>query len=122
MSFLVDYQSDTGVSSWPLWFRPPDSNDAAAVHLAPGDGVFYRGRELIHFRHALPACGKPVASVVDRNSKVAASQETATSAFAPAPIHYHNQTPNPGLSDFQARSTARDAEIFWRAGRDLVPT
>lgn len=38
------------------WDKYSDENTAGtAVHLANGDGLVYKGRELVHYRHALPA-------------------------------------------------------------------
>jgi hypothetical protein len=57
LSLLVDYipQSD-GASAWPLFMehaRMPGVG--GAVHLSVGDAVMYRGREVVHYREALPA-------------------------------------------------------------------
>lgn len=69
ISFQVDYEPepDGHVSPWalcvePLGEKPKDEmgwhvidpNAAKAIHLASGDGLFYKGCELIHYRHALP--------------------------------------------------------------------
>jgi hypothetical protein len=78
ISFQVDYEPEPsdGVSPWPLFVEPiqrdgetpadgiifawdnmdhrKDGN-ATAVYLANGDGLFYRGRDLVHYRYALPA-------------------------------------------------------------------
>lgn len=75
-SFQVDYQPETEnhLSPWALYlstrelpanngsgifkwddFLPDESlEDTRAVYLASGDSLAYRGRELIHYRYALP--------------------------------------------------------------------
>jgi hypothetical protein len=57
ISLLVDYEPDpAGASGWPLFLQDPAAPDAVtAADLGPGDAVFYRGRELVHYRTALPA-------------------------------------------------------------------
>jgi hypothetical protein len=40
-------------TGWPLRFTFDDGRDVAA-DLAPGDAVLYHGREVTHYRHALP--------------------------------------------------------------------
>ncbi|MEO8442706.1 MAG: hypothetical protein ABI547_09480, partial [Betaproteobacteria bacterium] len=56
ISLLVDYMPDpNGPCGWPLFLENPAiTAKAHAADLGVGDGVFYRGRELIHFRHPLP--------------------------------------------------------------------
>jgi hypothetical protein len=56
LSLLLDYEPEPeGPSPWPLLLRRPDSNAGPTpVHQAPGDGLWYRGRELLHSRDALP--------------------------------------------------------------------
>jgi len=56
ISFLVDYSPDPdGPCGWPLYLENPRTSEAiVAADLAIGDGVFYRGREVFHHRHALP--------------------------------------------------------------------
>jgi hypothetical protein len=56
ISLLIDYAPDPGdVSPWPLWLGLEDAphRRAAAIDLGRGDGLFYRGTELSHWRHAL---------------------------------------------------------------------
>ncbi|HXJ84034.1 MAG TPA: hypothetical protein VMS64_35790 [Candidatus Methylomirabilis sp.] len=57
ISLLVDYDPDPdGPCGWPLYLENPRTPDAvAAADLAIGDGAFYRGQEVFHYRHALPA-------------------------------------------------------------------
>ena len=75
ISFQVDYHPEppNDVSPWTLYVEPlvhdgplpeqgvgkswddVDMQAAAAVHLANGDGLFYKGRELVHYRTELPA-------------------------------------------------------------------
>jgi hypothetical protein len=75
ISFQVDYEPepDDQISPWAIYVEPlehdgplPSSGvsrswdqtnieSAAALHLANGDGLFYKGRELVHYRQALPA-------------------------------------------------------------------
>ena len=57
ISLLTDYVPDpAGPCGWPLFMQNPGLPGAAhAADLGVGDGVFYRGRELIHYRHPLPA-------------------------------------------------------------------
>jgi hypothetical protein len=56
ISFLVDYSPDPdGPCGWPLYLENPQAPEAmVAADLAIGDGVFYLGREVYHYRHALP--------------------------------------------------------------------
>src|SRR5205085_12676542 len=76
ISLQVDYYPEPldGISPWPLFlepFVPPKDASASdrrfeqsefksddelkrAVHLANGDGLLYKGRELVHYRNALP--------------------------------------------------------------------
>ncbi|MBK8146739.1 MAG: hypothetical protein IPK58_00595 [Acidobacteria bacterium] len=76
ISFQVDYfpEPDNHISPWGLFLEPPDfdadgpfefdckefpaANQAEdkniAVYLKSGDGLIYKGRELIHYRYALP--------------------------------------------------------------------
>ena len=54
ISLLLDYTPEPDdVSPWPLYLGAPGS--AVPVSLGLGDGLVYRGRELTHFRKALPA-------------------------------------------------------------------
>lgn len=75
ISFQVDYlpEPENQLSPWGLFLKPPDfpvdgafiydseefpanseSEDKnTAVYLASGDGLFYKGRELIHYRYPL---------------------------------------------------------------------
>lgn len=79
ISFQVDYQPDPpgGISPWAIYVTPLQNHDELespgeritlaecerqaaaaspmAVNLANGDGLFYMGRELIHYRNELPA-------------------------------------------------------------------
>lgn len=56
ISLLVDYVPDPdGPCGWPLFLEDPTLPDAAyAADLGIGDAVFYRGRELMHYREPLP--------------------------------------------------------------------
>lgn len=79
LSLQVDYQPRPAgdVSPWPIFLEPlPDASQLGkigvsmeweqlpsrnggssveGVYLASGDGLIYKGRELVHYRHALPA-------------------------------------------------------------------
>ena len=57
ISLLADYVPDSGgPCGWPLHLENPAAPDTVgAVDLAVGDCVFYRGRELAHYRQPLPA-------------------------------------------------------------------
>src|SRR5262249_30151582 len=53
ISFLVDFRPEpAGMSQWPLYLDFPGA-EPVAVHQAPGDGVFYQGARVPHFRKAL---------------------------------------------------------------------
>lgn len=76
ISFQVDYlpEPENGVSPWGLYVSPlkegqfekinfsweefPEDNstnqEVTKIHLKNGDGVVYKGRELIHYRYKLP--------------------------------------------------------------------
>lgn len=77
ISFQIDYlpEQDNHISPWGLFvWRPDDAEEEEAlnyfskefpanseaedknpvVYLASGDGIVYKGRELIHYRYALP--------------------------------------------------------------------
>ncbi len=56
ISFQVDYEPETpdGISPWAIFLDSPETGPVE-LHLANGDGLFYKGRELVHYRHALPA-------------------------------------------------------------------
>lgn len=58
VSLLVDYQPEPDdLSPWPLWLSRDDvapRSGATAIRQALGDGLVYRGTELVHFRDALP--------------------------------------------------------------------
>jgi hypothetical protein len=56
ISLLADYLPDPdGPCGWPLFMEHPRSPDTVgAVDLSIGDAVLYRGRELLHYRYALP--------------------------------------------------------------------
>jgi hypothetical protein len=56
LSLLVDYAPDPdGPCGWPLYLEDPSAPDMrVAADLALGDTLFYRGRELVHYRDALP--------------------------------------------------------------------
>jgi hypothetical protein len=62
-SFQLDYQPEPsdGISPWPLYLssRPPsdrrvDTKSDRAIQLANGSFLAYKGRELVHYRTALP--------------------------------------------------------------------
>ena len=57
ISLLVDYDPEPeGPCGWPLYLENPRAPDAiVAADLAIGDGAFYRGQDVFHYRHALPA-------------------------------------------------------------------
>ncbi len=77
ISFQVDYEPEPpdDLSPWALYVDPlqwegelttggvrlnwdeyPDEKTAGAgIHLASGDGLIYKGRELVHYRYGLPA-------------------------------------------------------------------
>lgn len=75
ISFQVDYfpEQEGNISPWGLFVRDPEFESGTvdlseefpaasesedpntAVYLASGDGVIYKGRELIHYRYPLPA-------------------------------------------------------------------
>jgi len=57
ISLLVDYSPDPkGLSGWPLILENPAKQQLAfAADLAIGDALFYKGRQLVHHRPALPA-------------------------------------------------------------------
>jgi len=77
ISFQVDYEPEPpgNLSPWALYVDPfewsgdlpangvhlswdkysDEKTAGTAVHLANGDGLIYKGRELVHYRHALPA-------------------------------------------------------------------
>jgi hypothetical protein len=56
ISLLVDYSPEPdGPCGWPLYLENPSRPEATvAADLAMGDGAFYRGQEVFHYRHALP--------------------------------------------------------------------
>lgn len=55
LSLTIDAQpSAARDAAWPLCLQLPDGRTARFL-LAPGDGLLFRGRELAHFREALPA-------------------------------------------------------------------
>jgi len=56
ISFLADYTPEPNdISPWPLFVKPKGSRAAATpAHLGIGDGVVYKGCELLHYREALP--------------------------------------------------------------------
>lgn len=55
ISFLADYIPEpNGPSGWPLFLDNPRLHVTSAADLAVGDAVFYRGRELAHYRDPLP--------------------------------------------------------------------
>ena len=56
ISLLVDYSPEPdGACGWPLYLEDPRTPETiAAADLAVGDGVFYRGRAIFHYRDALP--------------------------------------------------------------------
>lgn len=56
ISLLVDYSPEPdGPCGWPLFLEHPSlPGGGAAVDLGIGDAVFYRGRQLAHYRDRLP--------------------------------------------------------------------
>ena len=71
ISFQVDYTPENSdkISPWSLYVEPAGEKNfgweivakegefdekRTAVNLANGDGLFYKGRELVHYRYALP--------------------------------------------------------------------
>ena len=56
ISLLTDYSPDPdGPSPWPLFLEHPRlPGGVVAADLGIGDAVFYRGRELVHYRDPLP--------------------------------------------------------------------
>jgi hypothetical protein len=56
VALLVDYVPEaSGPCPWPLFLEPADrATPPVAIHLTPGEVLIYRGRQLFHFRHALP--------------------------------------------------------------------
>jgi hypothetical protein len=56
ISFQVDYQpaGPDERSPWAI-FLESETTVPAALYLSNGDGLFYKGRQLVHYRHALPA-------------------------------------------------------------------
>jgi hypothetical protein len=55
MSLLIDYSPEPdGACGWPLFLEDPALPDSAvAADLGLGDAVFYRGRQLVHYRDPL---------------------------------------------------------------------
>ena len=56
ISLLVDYSPEPeGPCGWPLFLEDSDQpENRAAADLGVGDVVFYRGRQLVHYRDRLP--------------------------------------------------------------------
>jgi len=56
ISLLIDYAPEPdGPCGWPLFLETPDAaGGVAAADLGLGDAVFYRGRQLAHYRDRLP--------------------------------------------------------------------
>jgi len=57
ITFAVDYQPDPGpgrANPWPLYLET-DAGEVTEVRQQLGDGLVYKGRELWHYRDALPA-------------------------------------------------------------------
>jgi hypothetical protein len=55
VSLQVDYDpAPRRTSPWPLWMHPK-GKEPVPIHLAAGEALFYKGRELPHFRHPLPS-------------------------------------------------------------------
>ena len=51
---LIDYSPEPDAESpWPLWLDA--KHGPIAIHQRLGDTLIYRGRELPHYRHQLPA-------------------------------------------------------------------
>ena len=57
MSLLMDYSPEPdGPCGWPLFLEHPQKPESRlAADLAIGDAAVYRGREVFHYRDALPA-------------------------------------------------------------------
>ena len=57
ISLLADYSPEpSGPSGWPLFLeKPGEPKSTFAADLCIGDALFYKGRELVHFRQPLPA-------------------------------------------------------------------
>jgi len=56
ISIQIDYSPEpNGATGWPLFLENTLPRAVDAVNLGLGDGVIYKGRELAHYRHALPA-------------------------------------------------------------------
>jgi len=55
ISLQIDYRPEPhGPTGWPLYLENPGRPEAAvAADLGLGDAVFYRGREVAHYRHPL---------------------------------------------------------------------
>jgi hypothetical protein len=56
ISLLVDYVPEPdGPCGWPLFLKNPETPDRRiAADLGLGDAIFYRGRQLVHYREKLP--------------------------------------------------------------------
>jgi hypothetical protein len=57
LSLLIDYSPERqGPCGWPLYLEHPRAPESRlAADLALGDAAVYRGREIYHYRDALPA-------------------------------------------------------------------
>ncbi|WP_143229780.1 hypothetical protein [Actinophytocola xanthii] len=54
VSIAVDFEpAPAGPTGWPLWLVTEEGPVPIDQHL--GDGLFFRGRQLPHYRHPLPA-------------------------------------------------------------------
>ena len=54
VSILLDHSPEPeDTSSWPIYLRPPGASAAVPVSLGLGEAVFYRGREVLHYRDPL---------------------------------------------------------------------
>jgi hypothetical protein len=56
ISLQIDYSPEPkGATGWPLFFESAASRAVHVADLGLGDCVVYKGRELAHYRHRLPA-------------------------------------------------------------------
>jgi len=55
ISLLVDYHPEPdGPCGWPLFLEHPERRQSVGADLSLGDGLLYRGCELVHYRNPLP--------------------------------------------------------------------
>jgi hypothetical protein len=53
ISICIDFEPEPdGPTPWPLWLETRDGH--VSIYQALGDGLFYRGRQLPHYRSRLP--------------------------------------------------------------------